>query len=327
MKKNILRRILSVLTTVALVGTLFTGCASTKSSGGSGGAKILYVETDDDDTFRASLTEGIMSASSTYGVTVDQVLTGNSVAKQVEEIQNAKANGYTGIICRLADVETALQIEDASDLPIVFVNNQPDDNRLKDSKYVYVGSPEEDAGTYEAEFVWNKLGKPSSVNLVIMRGEKGHSATEGRTNAVRNYFKDQGVQVNIVFSDYANWSTDNAFNYMSIIDKQHVAYDAVICNNDSMALGVVDYLNKHGKADIPVTGVDATADGCASIAAGGMDFTVLQSAAGQGERAVEAISIMADGGSISSVAGVTENGKYIWVPFEKVDASNVSSYQ
>jgi inositol transport system substrate-binding protein len=58
-----------------------------------------------------------------------------------------------------------------------------------------------------------------------------------------------------------------------------------------------------------------------------MDFTVLQSAKGQGERAVEAISIMANGGSISSVEGVTENGKYVWVPFEKVDASNVSSYQ
>ena len=326
MKKRMLRRIISVLSCVVFIGTLFTGCGSSES-GGAKGAKILFIETDDEDTFRASLSEAIMSSASTYGVTIDEVLTGDSVAKQVEEVQNAASKGYTGIICRLADVATALQIEDASSLPIVFVNNQPEDNRLKDSKYVYVGSPEADAGTYEAEFVWNKLGKPSSVNLVIMRGEKGHSATEGRTNAARDYFKDQGVAVNIVFSDYANWSTDNAYNYMGIIDKQHASYDAVICNNDSMALGVVDYLDKHGKSDIPVTGVDATADGCASIAAGGMDFTVLQSAKGQGERAVEAISIMANGGSISSVEGVTENGKYVWVPFEKVDASNVSSYQ
>jgi inositol transport system substrate-binding protein len=76
-----------------------------------------------------------------------------------------------------------------------------------------------------------------------------------------------------------------------------------------------------------VVGVDATADGCASIAAGGMDFTVLQSASGQGAKAVEGILAMMKGGSIADIEGGSANGKYIWVPFEKVDASNVSQYQ
>jgi inositol transport system substrate-binding protein len=249
---------------------------------------------------------------------------------QKEIIEQAAQNGYSGCICRLADASTALQMEVAAgDMPIVFVNNDPTSELLKDSKYVYIGSPEQDAGKYEAEYVWNKLGNPTSINLVIMKGEKGHSATEGRSKAAIKYFRDNGVDVNLVFSDYANWTDENAYKYMGILSSVGGKYDAVICNNDTMALGVVKYMQDNGIStkDIPVCGVDATADGCASIAAGGMQFTVLQSAEGQGAKAVEAIAAMVKGNSISDIAGATEDGKYIWVDFEKVDASNVADYQ
>lgn len=326
MKKNVLRVLSIISSFVLIIGTL-VGCGSASGSTAGKGGKILYVVTDLNDTFRSSLSQAVVDAAKEQGVSLDMVESGDSVQSQVDLVSNAASQGYAGIICRLADVNTSLQIENATTLPIVFVNNQPEDFRLSDSKYVYVGSPEEDSGTYQAEYIWNKLGNPSSLNIVIMRGEKGHSATEGRTNAVRNFFKDNHVEANVVFSDYANWSTETAYQYMEILSKQNVSFDAVFCNNDSMALGVVQYLDKHGKSDIPVAGVDATADGCASIAAGGMDFTVLQSASGQGTKAVEAISMMASGGTISDIEGASENGKYIWVPFERVDASNVSQYQ
>lgn len=323
-------RFLTYLLVCVLSIGLFTGCGSSGSKSASGGGKILFVMTDVDDSFRASLADAITEAAEKSGLTIDYQESGNSVDDQKNIIEKAAESGYAGCICRLADVNTALQMEVAAgDMPIVFVNNDPTSELLKDSKYVYVGSPEEDAGTYEAEYVWEKLGKPSSINLIMMKGEKGHSATEGRTKAAVSYFRDNGVDVNLTFSDYANWTSENAYEYMGIASAVGAKYDAVICNNDTMALGVVDYMKDNGISteDIPVCGVDATADGCASIAEGGMQFTVLQSAAGQGEKAVEAIAIMAKGGSISDVEGATEDGKYIWVDFEKVDASNVADYQ
>ena len=323
-------RFLAYLLVCVLSIGLFAGCGSSGSKSASGGGKILFVMTDVDDSFRASLTDAITEAAEKSGLTIDYQESGNSVDDQKNIIEKAAESGYAGCICRLADVNTALQMEVAAgDMPIVFVNNDPTSELLKDSKYVYVGSPEEDAGTYEAEYVWEKLGKPSSINLIMMKGEKGHSATEGRTKAAVSYFRDNGVDVNLTFSDYANWTSENAYEYMGIASAVGAKYDAVICNNDTMALGVVDYMKDNGIStkDIPVCGVDATADGCASIAEGGMQFTVLQSAAGQGEKAVEAIAIMAKGGSISDVEGATEDGKYIWVDFEKVDASNVADYQ
>ena len=324
-------RILACIMICILATGLLSGCGkSSGENGSSGNGKILFVITDVNDSFRGSLADAIMASAKERGLDIDYQESGDSVDVQKELIEQAAQNGYSGCICRLADANTALQMEVAAgDMPIVFVNNDPTSELLKDSKYVYIGSPEEDAGKYEAEYVWDKLGKPSSVNLVMMKGEKGHSATEGRTKAAINYFRDNGVEVNLVFSDYANWTDENAYKYMGILSSVGGKYDAVICNNDTMALGVVKYMQDNGIStkDIPVCGVDATADGCASIAAGGMQFTVLQSAEGQGAKAVEAIQTMSKGGSVKDIAGATEDGKYIWVDFEKVDASNVADYQ
>ena len=323
-------RLLSVgLVSVLAIG-LLAGCGSSSASGNASGSsgKVLFTISDTDDTFRASLAEGIMDAADAAGVTVEMKEAGGEIETQIADIEDAVDAGYSGIICQAVDASTALQIEVAAgDLPVVFVNNMPDEDRLEKGSYVYVGSQEEEAGTYQAEYVWEKLGKPSSISLVIMKGEKGHSGTIGRTSAVLNYFSDNNVDVDLVFSDYANWTAENAYLYMEYIEAVGASYDAVICNNDTMALGVVEYLEDNGIDGIPVAGVDATEDGCASIASGGMSFTVLQSASGQGEKAVEVAQALMKGKSIKSIEGASDDQLYVWVDFEPVSASNVSSYQ
>ena len=77
----------------------------------------------------------------------------------------------------------------------------------------------------------------------------------------------------------------------------------------------------------PVLGVGATADGCTAIEDGKMVFTVYQSAKGQGEYAVKVAAELARGGSISGIEGATKDNKYVYVPFEKVTAANVSEYK
>ena len=102
----------------------------------------------------------------------------------------------------------------------------------------------------------------------------------------------------------------------------------VICNNDAMALGIVEAAREAGIdfASLPILGVDATADGCAAIKAGEMQFTVYQSGKGQGEAAVEMAIRLAGNGDPEEMEGISEDGKYVWVDFEKVDGSNVTQY-
>lgn len=74
-------------------------------------------------------------------------------------------------------------------------------------------------------------------------------------------------------------------------------------------------------------GVDASAGGCQAIVDGKLDFTVYQPMSDQISAAVEAAQRLALGESVSDIEGAQEDGKYILIPFEKVDSSNVSNYQ
>ena len=133
----------------------------------------------------------------------------------------------------------------------------------------------------------------------------------------------------IFFEDTGVWDTGRAKELMQILLKTGVPVDCVLCNNDSMALGVVEACKEAGidLSAVPVLGVDATAEGCAAIEAGEMAFTVYQSGTGQGEAAIEYALRIANGQSVKDVEGITEDGLYVWVPFVKVDSTNVSSYK
>lgn len=193
---------------------------------------------------------------------------------------------------------------------------------------MFVGSDEAVAGTFQADYVLDFFKNKSELNVIIIKGESTHSATAGRTKAVKEALNASGKKINYVFVDNADWSDSLTKEMMEVFFKTGQPYDCVISNNDSMALGAIEALKEHGDdlSEIPVLGVDATTDGCASIKAGEMAFTVYQSATGQGKAAIEVISKLVNGQSAQKVDGVSKDGLYVWVPFEKVDKSNVSNY-
>ncbi len=330
MNKKIKRSSAIFFALVMMVSLVTVGCgaSSGSSSGSTGGAKVFYTAPTPDD-FKTLLQNALVDNASSMGVTLDVGEPCDTVDAQVAQIQELAGKGYDAIICLPVDRTTCLQLEaSAGDLPVVFVNSMPDDDYLIKDKYICVGSYEIDAGRYQAEYVWNKLGNPSTMNLVLLRGEPAHNASIQRSVSVKDYYRENGVKVNYVFYDTAYWDTAQAADAFRIFLKTNQSYDAVICNNDSMALGVCNVMRERGidMSKIPVVGVDATVDGCQSILDGEMQFTVYQSATGQGKATIEAVLALVNSGTAANVEGMAADGTHVWVPFEKVDSTNVKNY-
>ncbi len=319
----------TVLLCAVLMVSMLTGCAGGSNSASSGNAKILISTCAKGDAFRDSLVSALEAACDRQQVAYSTVYAEQSAEEQVAQIKGAKSQGYTAVICRLMDADTALQIERAADgLPVIFINNSPDETYLEADKYIYVASDENVAGSYEAQYVLDKLSGKSEINVMILQGEKTHSATKGRTDAAKRVLNESGKKINYVFQDYADWSTDLGKEYFEIFNSTGRSVDCVISNNDSMAVGAIEGMEVCGvdPGSIIVCGVDATAEGCQLVKEGKMDFTVCQNAVNQANAAVDVAVMLSSGKSIKDYDKTASTGYQVWVDFEKVDASNVAQY-
>jgi inositol transport system substrate-binding protein len=273
------------------------------------------------DQFISTLEQGILAAAEAAGVTVDSQEANNDTQKQAEQVRTFATKGYDVMIVNLVDTSTAETIiAEAGDTPIIFVNRRPDDSILVEGKYAYVGSQEWDAGKMQAEFLAGYFaGRTDPINYVLFMGQLGLENTQQRTESVKTELTNAGFTLNTVFEDTAKWDRATAMDMMQTFLGTGATFDCVICNNDEMALGVIEALKAAGVdlTKVPVVGIDATDMACQSVKNGEMAMTVFQDAAGQGAKCIE-FAVMAANGELTELFG--------WVPFMPVTIDNVDQY-
>ena len=320
-----MKRILKIAAVVVCLLVVSGGCGKKqKNSNGK-----IFLTLNEMDPFRQTLVDAAIEEASANGIQLDVGDAQNSIETQVQMIKTASEQGYDVILCGAVSIDTTIELKaSAGDIPIIFFNSCPKESLLEEGKYVYVGSDEQVAGKMQAEYILDKFKSKDEINVVILKGPKGHSATEGRTAGAKKVLNASGKKINYVFEENANWDSEQAKELFELFLKTGVSVDCVICNNDSMAIGVTEACKEAGIAlnNLPILGVDATADGCKAIKDGERAFTVYQSGAGQGSKAVEMAMEFAKDGKGKNVEGITKDGLYVWVPFEGIDSSNVSDY-
>jgi inositol transport system substrate-binding protein len=128
-----------------------------------------------------------------------------------------------------------------------------------------------------------------------------------------------GVTLNIIDEQTANWSRDQAQNLMTNWLSTNKPFDAVISNNDEMAIGAIQAMKAAGidMSTVIVGGVDATQDALVAMQGGDLDVTVFQNAAAQGGGALDAALKLAKGEAVD---------KKVYVPFELVTPANIDNY-
>lgn len=305
---------------------LGSGCQSEKTNGNM---KIYYSAIEDGDYYEGWASQ-LQECATLYDASFDVGYAQNSVEIQDAQIKNAAVDGCNVFLCGLVSPDTVTEVKAAAgDTPIVFINNAPEDRALEKDRYIYVASDEFMAGQYQAEYILEKFGQKQEINVVILKGPKDASGAIGRTKGLKQTLKASGKKINYVFEDYADWNSEKAQEMMQLFLRTGQSIDCVAANNDDMALGALAAFEERGldTSTILFLGVDASVGGCQSIAEGEMDFTVYQPTAAQITSAVEAANRLACGKSIADMEGASEDGKYILIPFEKVDSQNVAQYR
>jgi inositol transport system substrate-binding protein len=290
------------------------------------GTKIGVSMAKFDDNFLTVLRNGIEAQSKDMGVDVQIEDAGNDVAKQLDQIKNFAASGVQAIIVNPVDTSATQAMSDAAaaaKIPLVYVNRQPINVDTMPDNQAFVASNEADSGTLETKEICRllKAAGKTEANIYVMEGELSNQAAVQRTKDVHEVMagSDCGVKLNIVDEQTANWSRDEGQNLMTNWISAGKPYDAVIANNDEMAIGAIQAM-KAANVDMKtmiIGGVDATQDALASMQAGDLDATVFQDAAGQGKGALDAAVKLAKGEAVE---------QKVYIPFQLVTPENIGDF-
>jgi ABC-type sugar transport system substrate-binding protein len=238
--------------------------------------------------------------------------------KQIQQAEDAITQRFDAIVLIAVDYDGSAPIIDmAEKAGIVLVGDNTTTNNI--SKVTYVGSDDVDAGKIQGEYLKTRL-KPGA-RVCYMMGPIGVSPQIFRKQGIEEgLLNDKSMNIQVLEEQTANWRRDTA---MSLAEDWLTKYsnniDAIICQNDDMAMGALEAAEAKGVKDkVVIVGVDAISDALKAIKAGRLDATVFQDAAGQGAGGIDAAIKLLESGQ-KKMADV-------WIPFKAVTKDNVDQF-
>ncbi|MBP1805603.1 sugar ABC transporter substrate-binding protein [Rubellimicrobium aerolatum] len=307
--------------TLILAG--FAGLLSTSAMAETVGVSMALF----DDNFLTVLRNGMEEYAGTLdGVELQVEDAQNDVARQLDQINNFIASGVDAIIVNPVDTSATQAMSDAAaaaGVPLVYVNREPINVDTLPDNQAFVASNEVESGTLETLEVCRLLAEAGTTDaqVYVMQGELSNQAAVQRTQDIHDVIAsgDCGVTLNIIDQQTANWSRDQAQNLMTNWLSTGAPFDALISNNDEMAIGAIQAMKASGIAmdQVIVAGIDATQDALAAMQAGELDVTVFQDAAGQGQGSLDAALKLARGEAVD---------QKVYIPFQLVTPANIDQF-
>lgn len=247
----------------------------------------------------------------------------NDLGMQLQNIQKFIDDEVDAIIVTVSDSDAGRSISNMADdagIPLVFVNRAP--NNVDDLPYgqVFVASNEIESGTLSAFEVCKKLrsgGKAGGADVIVLMGSLNNQAAVKRTQDIKDVVGMAMCKfMDIVEAQTANWSRTEAKDLVAHWINSGVEFDAVLANNDEMAIGAIEAIKAAGidLDDVIVGGVDATDAALAAMREGELEVTVFQDGKGQGTSALDTALKLIEEEDVD---------KQVYVPFKLVTTENM----
>ncbi|MDT9632063.1 sugar ABC transporter substrate-binding protein [Pseudomonas marginalis] len=276
-----------------------------------------------DDTFLTYLREDMDKQAKSYpkgdGVQLQFEDARADVVKQLSQVENFISQKVDAIIVNPVDTASTKNIINAATkagIPLVFVNRRPDQKDLP-KDVVAVTSDDVEAGKLQMQYIAEKLGGKGKI--VILLGDLANNSTTNRTKGVKEVLTKY-PDIKIEQEQTGIWLRDKGMTLVNDWLTQGREFNAVLANNDEMAIGASMALKSAGKekGSVLIAGVDGTPDGLNAITKGDMAASAFQDAKGQAVGSVEAARKMA------KKEPVEQN---VIIPFQLITPENVATFK
>lgn len=213
------------------------------------------------------------------------------------ELDNKLKEGVDLVLLDMVDVnEVGELIKKIShyDIPVIFFNREPLNlDALKVyKKALFIGTDSRQAGILQGKMIadaWENHKKSMDKNndnilqYIMLVGERFNKTSLDRSTFSVSTIQEAGIKTEELASRILNWSTENAKDTVgALFLKYGNNIEAIISNDDSMAIGAVEALQQYGYNSgdkskvIAVVGVDGVPEAQELISKGFMLGTAFQ---------------------------------------------------
>jgi putative multiple sugar transport system substrate-binding protein len=257
------------------------------------------------------------------GYEVDLQYASNDIATQVSQIENMISSGAQVLVIASIDGDSLgtvlAQAKEAGISVIAY------DRLIMNSDAVsyYATFDNYMVGTKQGEYIKEQLDLDNAegpFNLEIFTGDPGDNNARffygGAIDVLKPYIDNGKLVVKSGQVDFdnvatANWSTENAQSRMDAIISANYAngtkLDAVLCSNDSTALGVTNSLEANYTGDWPIiTGQDCDVANVKNMIAGKQSMSIFKDTRTLAAKTVEMVDAIMKG----SEAPVNDTSTY-----------------
>ena len=261
--------------------------------------------------FMSYVVKGVEDACADYGVEITVQDAEWDTAKQLQQVENFITSGMDAVIVKTCDSANCQPILDActeAGIPFVCVNNTSDAGCD-----CYVGSDNVIAGQMQAEYLNEAL--PDGGQVGVIQGDLAYESVHDRTAGAEDNLNDNFT----IYSEQdCGWMRDEAMDTMENWLSAGADLQAIIANNDEMAIGAAKVLKENGVTGVTICGIDASEDALDMIESGDMAMTCFQNGYQQGYTGVEMAIKLANGEEVE---------EYVDIPYETVTKDNVQEYK
>lgn len=251
------------------------------------------------------------------GATLQVEDSASDVVRQLGHVENFIAQKVDVLIVNPADTAATRKITQratAAGIPLVYLNSRPEVESFP-AGVVFVGTDERAIGQLQMEYLAKQMG--GKGHLAILLGRLAHDDTRKRTAGVKDVLAKY-PDIKVVEEQSGDWQREKGLDLMNnwLLGGREI--DAVAANNDEMGIGAAMALQRAGRRDTPVGGIDGTPDGLAAIARKQLAVTVLRDPVAMGNGAVDAAVKLAQHQALQGD---------LWIPVHLVTPDNYQQFQ